>query len=452
MGTISGPFSIPDGLIYHIDPANPKSYIGTGTTIYDLSGNGNTSNFTNGALYQNYQKGVVNVDGIDDYISTPLFNLTSPITVSAWVKNISNLSPVFGGSGGGVGYGNGEYIFYYENKTIVIQGMPGGAKYYQFPQLNLNQWSNLVMTRDASNNMSVYLNGIGSTTGAQNYSNTLQMNQIGRYSTFYNIYNVKGSIGEVKIYNRALSASEVLQNYNASKKRYLPEENIVTNGLIFNLDAANPSSYVGSGNTSYDLSGFGNTATLVNGTGFGVTGGGMFVFDGSNDYITLGDKLDMGMSNYSFSCWVNLSSVSGTRTIFSKSVADYQPYRYALLLINNKLRPFMRGNLNDSDVEFDSTLSLASATWYHTTVVYERSSTMKLYINGTLDSSASISHWQNLDIQNSYTFKIASYADPNDSASYFMQGSISNFVAYNRALTAQEISQNYNATKSRYNI
>ena len=39
MGTIPGPFSIPDGLIYHIDPANPKSYIGTGTTIYDLLGN-----------------------------------------------------------------------------------------------------------------------------------------------------------------------------------------------------------------------------------------------------------------------------------------------------------------------------------------------------------------------------------------------------------------------------
>ena len=77
------------------------------------------------------------------------------------------------------------------------------------------------MTRDASNNMSVYLNGIGSTTGAQNYSNTLQMNQIGRYSAFYNQYNVKGSIGEVKIYNRVLSASEVLQNYNATKKRYL---------------------------------------------------------------------------------------------------------------------------------------------------------------------------------------------------------------------------------------
>ena len=452
MGTISGPFSIPDGLIYHIDPANPKSYIGTGTTIYDLSGNGNTSNFTNGALYQNYQKGTVLVDGNDDCISTPLFNLTSPVTVSAWVKNISNLSPVFGGSGGGVGYGNGEYIFYYENKTIVIQGANSGAKYYQFPQLNLNQWSNLVMTRDASNNMSVYLNGIGSTTGAQNYSNTLQMNQIGRYSAFYNIYNVKGSIGEVKIYNRSLSASEVLQNYNASKKRYLPEENIVTNGLIFNLDAANPSSYAGTGNTSYDLSGFGNTATLINGTGFGVTGGGMFVFDGSNDYVTIGDKLDLGLDSYTFSCWFKLNSISGYQCIFSKSIADYATNRYALYIDNNKLKSFMQGDLSSGDVDFSSALTLTTNTWFHITSVYDRSGTLKLYVNGVLDTSQAISQWQNVNIQTSYTFKIGAYASPGDAPTFFTNGNITSFLGYNRALSALEVQQNYNATKSRYNI
>jgi hypothetical protein len=238
MGISAGPNSISDNLAFHIDPANPRSYAGVGTVIYDLSGNGKTSYFTNGAFYQNYSKGVVNVDGNNDYISTPVFNLTSPITVSVWVKNVVDTSVVMGASGSGIGYGNGEALFYYIGKSIYLQGANSDGKYFQFPQLNLNQWSNLVMTRDVGNSVRVYLNGIGSTSNPQSHSNTIQLNQIGRFSGFTNQYNVKGSIGEVKIYNRALSASEVVQNYNASKKRYLPEENIVTNGLVLKLDAS----------------------------------------------------------------------------------------------------------------------------------------------------------------------------------------------------------------------
>ena len=306
MGTISGPFSIPDGLIYHIDPANPKSYIGTGTTIYDLSGNGNTSNFTNGALYQNYQKGVVVVDGNNDYISTPLFNLTSPVTVSAWVKNVVVGGTVFGASGSGVVYGNSEYIFgLNSNQNVVIQGDPGGVKTYNLPEIKFNSWINLTMTRDASNNMSVYLNGIGSTSNSQSYSNTLQMNQIGRYSNFTNQYNAKGSIGEVKIYNRALSASEVLQNYNATKKRYINEENYVTSNLVVNLDFGNTRCYPGTGNTAYDLTGFGHTASLVNGAALDLLYGGNILCDGTNDYIEVQttSALDFGANNFSVEYW-----------------------------------------------------------------------------------------------------------------------------------------------------
>ena len=187
MGTISGPFSIPDGLIYHIDPANPKSYIGTGTTIYDLSGNGNTSNFTNGAFYQNYQKGVVVVDGSNDYISTPLFNLTSPFTITVWAKNVNSESPIFGGYGPGVGYGNAEYIFYYEpdSFSMSVQGT-GDYRKFIFPTPKYNIWYNFVLTRDVSNNVKMYRNGIGSTSNPHSYSNTFQINQIGRYSNFTN--------------------------------------------------------------------------------------------------------------------------------------------------------------------------------------------------------------------------------------------------------------------------
>ena len=75
MGVSGGPKSNVDGLIFHLDPANKRSYPGTGTTIFDLSGNNYTSYFANGALLAD---DVVRVDGADDYIATPIFNLTAP--------------------------------------------------------------------------------------------------------------------------------------------------------------------------------------------------------------------------------------------------------------------------------------------------------------------------------------------------------------------------------------
>ena len=457
MGISAGPNCISDNLAFHIDPANPRSYAGYGTVIFDLSGNGKTSYFTNGAFYQNYQKGTVLVDGVDDYISIPLFNLTSPFTVSVWAKNVGDDGIIFGAFGSGVGSPNGEYIFGFptgQNFNVTVQGANSGVKTFIFPSPRYNIWYNFVLTRDVSNNVRMYRNGIGSTSNAQSYSNTIQINQIGRYSNFTNQYNAKGHIGETRIYNRVLSDQEVLQNYNASKKKYVPDENIVTNGLVLNLDAANPSSYAGSGNTSYDLSGFGNTATLVNGTGFGVTGGGMFVFDGSNDYVTIGDKLDLGLDSYSFTCWFKLNSVSGYQCIFSKSVATNVDNRYALYLINNKLQSFLQGNQGASgpDVDITSSVTLSTGTWYHVSSVYDRSGTLKLYVNGSLDSSATISQWQSVNIQSSYTFKIGAYASPGDTPSFFTNGNITSFLAYNRALSATEIMQNYNATKGRFGL
>ena len=436
MGTISGPFSIPDGLIYHIDPANPKSYIGTGTTIYDLSGNGNTSNFTNGAFYQNYQKGVVVVDGNNDYISTPLFNLTSPVTVSAWVKNVVNDSPVMGASGAGVNYGNGEVLLYFSGKSILVQGNNSGGKYYQFPQLNLNQWAYLVMTRDASNNMSVYLNGIGSTSNPQSHSNTMQMNQIGRYSAFTNIYNPKGSIGEVKIYNRALSVSEVLQNYNATKKRYVPEENYVTNGLVLNLDAANPSSYAGSGNSISSISGIGYSGTFINGSTFSISSGGSFTLDGVDDYIFAPIDTNLFSTEATMIIWLKNTNAAAGIGFLGFGQGDqndhypwYDGYAYISTFRNGRLGP----------ITLSSTINRALP---HMVSVTTDSSNWKLYQNATLQYSTS----------STGIVYLSRFTIGFSIASWFYGGEVYAFMIYNRALSESEISQNYNAMRNRFGV
>jgi hypothetical protein len=442
MGISAGPNSISDSLAFHIDPANPRSYAGFGTVIYDLSGNGKTSYFTNGALYQNYQKGVVLVDGNNDYISTPLFNLTSPITVSAWVKNIADDAPVFSASGAGVNYGNGEVIHYFSGKSILVGGYEAPGKYFQFPQLNLNQWLHLVMTRDASNNMSVYLNGIGSTSNTQSYSNTLQMNQIGRYSAFTNIYNIKGSIGEVKIYNRALSASEVLQNYNASRKKYLPDENIVKNGLVLNIDAANPSSYAGSGNNAFDLSGFGNTATLVNGTGFGTTGGGTFVFDSTDDYISMGTASSVKPTQLSLACFFKINTINAPNVIAGKQGPSSGAASYALVVQSGLLNFRIS---NSSGTEYNASTSFSNTSSYNYAVGTYDGSNLRLYLNGASVGNSSVSI--SIAYSDSYPLLMGYYA-----SAFATNMNIGSMQLYNRALSATEVMQNFNAMRERYNI
>ena len=444
MATAAGPKSVNDGLIYFIDPSNAKSYAGVGTVIYDLSGNGKTSYFTNGALYQNYSKGVVNVDGNNDYISTPVFNLTTPVTVSVWVKNVVSDALVFGASGVGIGYPNGEYIFAYDGKSLWIQGNNNNVKAFQFPQLNLNQWSNLVMTRDVGNNMRVYLNGIGSTSNSQSYSNTIQMNQIGRYSSFTNSLNPRGSIGEVKIYNRALSASEISQNYNATKKKFNPEENIVRDGLVLNLDAANFASYVGTGNTINGLVG-GVGGTLFNGTGFSSEYGGSFYFNGA---VAVG-----GNDNYIYApINTSLFSNEATMIVWLKSGAAI-PNTY-----NTGFLGFGQGQVNDHyaytdglgylstfrNIRVDSiTLNPAiNRTLPHMVSVTTDSTNWRLYQNATLQHTTA----------SSGPIALSRFTIGYSINTFFYQGYVYAFMIYNRALSAAEITQNYNAFKNRFGI
>jgi hypothetical protein len=454
MGISAGPNSISDNLAFHIDPANPRSYAGVGTVIYDLSGNGKTSYFTNGAFYQNYQKGVVVVDGNNDYISTPLFNLTSPITVSAWVKNVVDDSPVFSASGPEVSYGNNEVIHYFSGKSILVAGNPTVGKYFQFPQLNLNQWSNLVMTRDASNNMSIYLNGMGSTSNTQSYSNILQMNQIGRYSAFTNVYNVKGSIGEVKIYNRALSASEVLQNYNASKKRYLPEENIIKNGLVLNIDSANYLSYVGTLNTAYDLSGFGNTATLVNGTGFTGTNGGAFLFDGTNDYIGVNNNSSLQPTNLTLEIWFKLNVVlasqpTGFPLLLDKySLSSFTGYRILFEKSADELQFTVFDSVQDNKAAITGAGAKLSQNWNCVQGTFDGNTT-KIYLNGVLQQTFTRTFSISYNNEDLY---LGTYYAVSDGFQHYINAYLGNVRIYNRALSATEIQQNFNAMRERYNL
>jgi hypothetical protein len=231
---------------------------------------------------------------------------------------------------------------------------------------------------------------------------------------------------------------------------------IVTNGLVLNLDAAKKDSYPGAGTAWNDISGFRNNGTLINGPTFNSNNGGSIVFDGVDDFTNFGNILNLGTNNCTINVWLKINSswVSGTRYFVSKALAAAQNYRYAFGFTQTRqLLGFMQGN-GGADIGPRTITILNLNEWYMCTMVINRDSIIQLYINGILQSTtsdATISQWNDLNFQSINPFRVGSYtAADNISVFIPLPGNISQTLMYFRALSAQEVLQNYNALKSRY--
>lgn len=203
--------------------------------------------------------------------------------------------------------------------------------------------------------------------------------------------------------------------------------NIVTSGLVLNLDAAKRDSYPGSGTTWRDISGNGNSCNL-NGVDYSSLDGGYFRWDNDLDRISINGSLFPALTNYTNATvcfW--LKSTDTRYVVFGTS----SPYLGAV---------HVGGNGNGS--------------WYHNSVGSPTS-----YRNGNISSGPVFS-----DTWNYYTFTNCNFAASTGWNSTglnilyyaggweFNPGQLSMFQIYNRALSTQEILQNYNATKTRYGL
>ena len=228
---------------------------------------------------------------------------------------------------------------------------------------------------------------------------------------------------------------------------------IVTSGLVLYLDAANVKSYPGTGTTWTDLSGNGNTGTLVNGgTGltFSSSNSGTIGFDGVNDYIEVssaGQHIP-NLSAVTINCFVKFSNFAKTYNILLETIRDAsQNYQISpMVRSDGKLAFYVFNTLgNQSAYDGTGTNTLLTNTWYMLTFVFQGSTRQQGYVNGLLDGSASpvssiASSSQNARIGYSV------FADRYPA----MQ--LAYLTMYNRALSTSEILQNYNATKSRFGL
>ena len=207
---------------------------------------------------------------------------------------------------------------------------------------------------------------------------------------------------------------------------------LVTDGLVLNLDAGDPRSYPGSGTTWTDLSGNGNNGTFGASTAaptYNNANGGSLVFDGTNDYVSLGTP-SIGTGKITVSAWIKIT----TGGIY-QHIVDNQSPEWHLAILNDNRPYFFNGVVNHN-----STPQLSTGVWYMITGV--QGITNDLYINGVLSQSIE----SNVNITTN-TLQIGRFFS---GPSRYFNGNISNVSIYNRALSAAEVAQNYDALKVRY--
>ena len=216
------PAVITDGLVFNVDAGFTPSYPTTGTTMYDVGSGGNNGTLTNSPSFSSSNGGTIVLDGVDDYISIPqsaLFGVSRTFTLMMWVYG----QPSAGFSG--FLRINGTLVFF--APSSATSGTAGGSYRlaYPYPSVSyqsitmpVNQWFLLTVTNLDSQTPSYQGNSInGAPLTTTTYTGRIEPSEI-RIGMADNY--ILGRIGVVSAYNRVLTDSEILQNYNALKGRY----------------------------------------------------------------------------------------------------------------------------------------------------------------------------------------------------------------------------------------
>jgi hypothetical protein len=212
-------------------------------------------------------------------------------------------------------------------------------------------------------------------------------------------------------------------------------------GLVLSLDAGNTKSYPGSGTAWTDLSGRGNNGTLVNGPTYSSANGGSIVFDGTNDYVEVPHNTILNPSlNMTLSAWIKLTSFVTDMSIFGKGTNVGGSGGFDFRINSSTQLNLVKYFVADQVVTISA---LSTNTWYNISAV-QSSTKVDYYVNGLSVGSFSNS--------SAYQTNTSSLTVGRDRSAIYTPASISNVLYYNRALSAAEVSQNFNALRARFGI
>ena len=213
-------------------------------------------------------------------------------------------------------------------------------------------------------------------------------------------------------------------------RTHIATKGIVQSGLVLNLDAGVSSSYPGSGTTWTNLIGGGNNGTLEGGAGYSSANGGSIVFDGTDDYVNCGTP-SISVGKITVNAWIKMNAGS-----LFQHIVDSSSISWHLAILSDNRPYFYNGS-----VYHQASPILTVGQWYMLTGV--QGTSLDIYINGVLGQSIATDVSVTTNTVNLGRFP--GYGRQ-------LNGNIAQVSIYNRALTAAEVSQNFNATRGRYGI
>ena len=454
----------------------------TANTVVDRSGNGNTGAMINMSTSTSPAKGKIgqalNFDGVNDYVAVDSVFTTNQteLTMSAWVNfksfnqppGVIMNSPIISGwdtwSGGSqkgyqvrISHNTFDYTMWNIN---INDGVNYNATLYDnisdasFTAKYANKWIHAVATFKGGQYVKLYLDGELKITNTSSIPSEMvpevrSTDWIGR--TNINSGYSSAVIDEVRVYNRALSASEVKSLYNQSASKFnKTPTNILTSGLVghWTFDGADTNWTT---NTVVDRSGNGNTGAMVNmsTTTSPAKGriGQALKFKNTNEYISVADPASgiLDPSYITISAWIKLNKSNDNDYIVSKDRdgGDNPGLGGYELKVNSarNLRGQIWRNSTQTTLSVDASSALEENTWYHTVMTFDGSN-IRVYLNGLQNGiSATVSEETVQPTTKNLAIGILSYNAPSW---YPMNGLIDEVRVYNRALSASEVKALYN--------
>jgi len=423
-----------DRVLSAIERKQVHTYLGqkwgisnTDRSIVDLSNNNNNGLFGNATVanmpdYDFYNKGALTFNGSSDEVNfgdVIKFTSTQNFTLEVWVNYLPNATsyvPLLSKEDSpGFGYALKVDETYGYQPYLIITGTTSA---YRYANVNINDgvWHHIVgVAKASSTTIDMYVDGvlINGVANIPSWAGTATTNAL-RLGKNYGSAFFKGKLSNSKIYNKALSAAEVAQNYEAQKSKFA--NTIVQQGLVLNLDAGNIYSYAGAGTTWYDVSG--NTKDfIIDGSGITYNSGGYFTLaDGG---ITRSATIT-NSTTCTVVVWIRTTDTQAL--IFKGNTTSFYLAAYYVG------QGFYNENCGTPTYWID-TISVANPN--------------PTYLDG---------NWHMWEMKNVNFSSWTSFEFNKYSGYTFGNGAVGQIMIYDRNLSSGESLQIYNATKGRFGL